>query len=142
MTATALRETLEELPGLEVNRISILGRLSPVPSKGLKHNVYPIVAFIEGDLSDLEHLQRNPDEVSAVFSIPVTELLDPRLREMQTFSRAGISVPSWRPPLRISDRFPDVKVWGLTAVSFTNAANTRTHAHLCALFVINLHSIS
>jgi 8-oxo-dGTP pyrophosphatase MutT (NUDIX family) len=92
---TALRETIEEIPGLERDNIHILGSLSPVPSKGGKHNVYPIVGYV-GEIEDVSALEKNDEEVERVFALSIDYLLDPSNYEMQEFKRVYANVEVYR----------------------------------------------
>jgi 8-oxo-dGTP pyrophosphatase MutT (NUDIX family) len=74
---TALRETCEEIPGISRDRIRVLGSMTPVPSKGGKHNVYLVVGYIDGELGDVGALEKNDGEVELVFGISVDYLMDP-----------------------------------------------------------------
>lgn len=69
--ATALRETCEEL-GLCSERITLLGELSQLYIPPTGFNVHPFV----GHLPQIPVFTPNPDEVAAVFSVPLTDLLD------------------------------------------------------------------
>lgn len=73
LEACALRESFEEI-GLEAFRVTLIGRLSERLSTG-GVAVTPFVGLIEPPLVT----RANPDEIEAIFDIPLAELLhDPR----------------------------------------------------------------
>ncbi|KAI9145888.1 hypothetical protein BKA69DRAFT_1046129 [Paraphysoderma sedebokerense] len=96
---TAIRELFEELPSLlttlqnpfdssslspsssatNVQRFQNLGLLTPIPDKTFTIRVHPIVTYI-GSV-DVSKLEFNPDEVSGVFALPFSYLLDPTKRD-------------------------------------------------------------
>ncbi|KAJ3104166.1 hypothetical protein HDU96_009013 [Phlyctochytrium bullatum] len=65
---------------------------------------YPGVAEL-----DVDSIKFNPDEVSSVFTLPLSELLDPEKTTLMQFrSIEGLQVPSWKGPEGIS-------IWGAEA---------------------------
>ncbi|QRW18045.1 protein arginine N-methyltransferase 5 [Rhizoctonia solani] len=76
--ATALREANEEI-GLPVpsSAVHVLGVLTPFVSY-YKLAVTPVIAFLS-DLSLLEHLKPNPEEVDEIFDHPLEAILSPEL---------------------------------------------------------------
>lgn len=72
-TETALRETFEEI-GVNAESVEIWGHLKSVIRRQADFNVTPIVGYIS-DERVLENLVVNSDEVQAVFTIPIDELI-------------------------------------------------------------------
>lgn len=68
IVSAALRELREEL-GLSQTKNEILGFLDDMPTQS-GFNITPVVVWI----NDLTTLKPNPDEVAAVYQIPLTEL--------------------------------------------------------------------
>jgi len=64
----ALRELQEEL-GLQQSENSVLGLLDDMPTHS-GFNITPVVVWID----DLNSLKANPDEVTAVYQVPLAEL--------------------------------------------------------------------
>ncbi|MCB1692083.1 MAG: CoA pyrophosphatase [Pseudomonadales bacterium] len=104
LLATALRETREEI-GLSSRQIEVVGELRPFISKfGLL--VTPFVGIVEQPVD----LCPNPDELEAVFSVPISYLLaDPR-SSTDLIDRHGErhNVPVYH--------YDGFKIWGLTAM--------------------------
>lgn len=103
-TATALRETCEEL-GLCDPDIRILGALSRLYIPPSNFEVYPTV----GALDAPPRFSPNPDEVAEVFSLPLNDLLDSRIKHSEERDILG---------LRMTVPYYAVrghKVWGATA---------------------------
>ncbi|KAI9218325.1 NUDIX hydrolase domain-like protein [Blastocladiella britannica] len=77
--AAAVREVHEEL-GLRISPLEdapcVLGTLTPLPDKSLTKSVHAFVVDL-GDLDLATSVQPGPDEVAAVFSLPLTYLTDP-----------------------------------------------------------------
>lgn len=106
----ALRETYEEL-GETVGDITTLGTLQTIPAiTGTL--VTPILAFLEKDVEDFQHLVPSEGEVDRIFTRSLAELLDPNSKEYETLSRGGqsMTMPSFGP------RDSDERIWGLTAM--------------------------
>ncbi|CAI4231726.1 unnamed protein product [Auanema sp. JU1783] len=118
---TALRETHEEI-GLVDQAVDVWGELHPVVTKQLTSSVTPIVGSIE-NLSELQNLKVNTDEVHVLFSVPVEELCH-SVRYTQ-FKNKKIK---YRLPVFESDSYKilfkhpdtafhgDLRIWGLSAV--------------------------
>jgi 8-oxo-dGTP pyrophosphatase MutT (NUDIX family) len=86
----ALRELAEEV-GLALSEASVLGRLDDYPTRS-GYVITPVVVWAV-DAGDLE---RNPQEVAAVYRVPLAELDRPdvpRLRRIPESDRPVISVP-------------------------------------------------
>ncbi|KAI8068630.1 NUDIX hydrolase domain-like protein, partial [Gongronella butleri] len=81
LEATALRETGEEIPGIDVSKVEILGRYAAVPNHNGSLRVHPFVGLIREPLCP-EQLAYSADEVSSVFSLPLSYLLEPSTREL------------------------------------------------------------
>ncbi len=84
--AAALREAQEEI-GLPPERVEIAGRLEPYRTV-TGYLVTPVVGFIEGPVA----LVADPDEVAAIFTVPIERVLDPtryERHERRTGSRRG-----------------------------------------------------
>ncbi|KPB00461.1 CoA pyrophosphatase [Ahrensia marina] len=67
---TAMRECEEET-GIGVDNLEIVGRL-PAYLSGSGYRIHPIMAVISGDYQ----LKPNPDEVAAIFHVPLSFLMD------------------------------------------------------------------
>lgn len=104
-TATALRETCEEL-GICGDDVNVLGTLSPIYIPPSNFEVYPSV----GTLNAIPVFIPNPDEVAEVFTFPLVQLLDDRLKFTEDWDFNGNSIPI---------RYYLInghKVWGATAI--------------------------
>jgi 8-oxo-dGTP pyrophosphatase MutT (NUDIX family) len=102
---TALRETAEEL-GIDTSGIAILGMLTPIYIPPSNFDVHPYV----GHVPELPPLAPNPDEVAAVYTAPLRELLSPSSR---TTARIETSAgPRDVPAYLLSGQI----VWGATAI--------------------------
>lgn len=85
-----LRETMEEV-GLEAGPQRILGRLDDYATRS-GFVMTPVVAWGVG----LGEMERNPDEVAAVYRVPLEELDKPEvpvLHEIEESDRPVLSVP-------------------------------------------------
>ncbi len=106
MTATALRETKEEI---HVDRVEPLGEFMEMPSiRGQK------VTAIVGHLGTI-HLSKmtwNQDEVDLVFAMRLDELYT---TEWEEFRGLNHRIPSWNVPPHKVNGIPGVRIWGLTA---------------------------
>lgn len=103
--ATALRECWEEL-GVEVGRVEVWGTLSPIYIQPSNFLITPVVGFCPA----LPEVRPNGDEVSAVLTVTLRQLLDP----------AGVVVEQWKlRGLDVQVPFFSIggyKVWGATAL--------------------------
>lgn len=104
---TALRETVEELPSLR-DRVGIIGKYRPILDKTMTIEVHPFVGVIHGGplvvtqrrTMQLLDIQFSESEVSAVFVLPFTWLLDPSRMGTQYFrGSANLAVPTWTGPV-------------------------------------------
>ncbi|CAN0115345.1 unnamed protein product [Ectocarpus sp. 6 AP-2014] len=101
----ALRETREEI-GDSLGRIDVLGTCQTLPAV-TGTPVTPVVAFVRRDVGPLlPKLVLSPDEVESVFTLSLSELLDPSLRTMDDLCGRGKLPAFTAGPQR---------VWGLTA---------------------------
>ena len=112
LMTTALRESHEEI-GLHPDHVRVVAELRPFVSKfGLL--VTPFVGVVERSVE----LQANPDELDAIFRVPLSYFHgDPRSRT-DVISRHG---ETHKVPAYIYDGF---EIWGLTAMilrEFLNA---------------------
>ncbi|OYQ36012.1 CoA pyrophosphatase [Niveispirillum lacus] len=106
--ATALRETEEEI-GLSRQHIDVLGRLDTyITRTGFR--VVPVVARVRPPFT----LIPDPNEVDAVFEVPLSFILNPasRVREAREFM--GAQRYFWAFP------FGDRYIWGATAGMLVN----------------------
>jgi len=101
---TALRESEEEI-GLRPSQVEIVCELRPFISKfGLE--VTPFVGLIPAGVE----LERNEDEISRIFQVPLDYLLDDPRTDTDIIERNGErhSVPVYH--------YEGFKIWGLTAM--------------------------
>lgn len=121
---TAIRETTEEL-GILSTDIQLLGSL-----KCLVSPLGVIICSHVGILSDYAHIRPSPSEVSKVFTVPVTFLLEhpPLVAQMEVATRPADGFPfdlvpanfnrDWRKRSAYSVLFyqyQEYVIWGLTA---------------------------
>jgi 8-oxo-dGTP pyrophosphatase MutT (NUDIX family) len=105
LTATALRETSEEL-GCDLQALRVLGRLTPLYIPTSNYCVYTTVAF----LPDRPRFRPQPDEVAEVIVVPVDFLLDPANLRIENWDYKGRSL---RVPFF---EFRGHCIWGATAM--------------------------
>ena len=104
LLTTALRETWEEI-GLPPESCNIIAELRPFISKfGLL--VTPYVGLIEEPIE----LNANPDELDAIFKVPLSWLKDDPRTQTDIVSRYG---ETHRVPVYHYEGF---RIWGLTAM--------------------------
>lgn len=101
--AAALREAHEEI-ALHPQDVTVLGRLRDYPTiTGFR--ITPIVAKVSADIT----LVPNPQEVAAVFKVPLAFLLDPRNAQESVREINGA-------PLTLhSFQYGEFHIWGATA---------------------------
>jgi 8-oxo-dGTP pyrophosphatase MutT (NUDIX family) len=117
--ATALRECSEEL-GIAVTSVTILGMLSPIYIGPSNFRIVPVVGLAQS----APVFRPNGDEVSAVITVTLRELLDPSLivSEQWTLRGREVIVPFYA--------VAEHKVWGATALVLSEfAARMRRVAH-------------
>ena len=112
LVSTALREAHEEV-GLDSSFVRVLGAL-PVYVTGSAFVITPVVALVDVGFS----LQRNVNEVDAVFEVPLEFLMNPANHRWHRFEAEGvrrewISMPFQDGP---TERF----IWGATAGMLRN----------------------
>lgn len=118
LLVTALRETHEEI-GVGPHQIEIVGELRPFISKfGLL--VTPFVGLID----DPVDLTPNPDELEAVFSVPIHYFLDDPRSQTDVIERNGERhvVPVYH--------YDGFKIWGLTAMILREFLNEGVGARI------------
>lgn len=101
---TALRESHEEI-ALLPELVTIKGQLPERPSvNGIR--VFPQVGVVPSELS----LKPNPDEIAAIFRVPLAFFLETEPESLTVRKRNGQSfvMPTWF--------FEGYEIWGLTAV--------------------------
>jgi 8-oxo-dGTP pyrophosphatase MutT (NUDIX family) len=101
--AAALREADEEI-GLTPERVEPLGNLAPYLT-GSGYRVFPVVGVIR----DAVPFRPNPDEVEAVFEVPLQFLMDPA--NHQKLSRDWQGKPRYFYAMPYGERY----IWGVTA---------------------------
>lgn len=108
--AAALREAHEEI-GLEPGLVELAGRL-PEYVTGSGYHITPVVGLLPAGL----RLNRSPDEVEAIFTLPLATLLDPRAPEQRTREFRGRERRFWVWPHETH------YIWGATAGILVNLA--------------------
>jgi len=109
--AAALRESQEEI-GLPPDRAELLGRL-PEYVTGTGFRISPILALLPSGLD----LAPNPDEVEAIFTLPMTTLLDPAAPQRRRAEFRGRSREFWVWP------HEQHYIWGATAAILVHLAH-------------------
>jgi 8-oxo-dGTP pyrophosphatase MutT (NUDIX family) len=107
----ALRECHEEL-GVDPATVAVWGTLSPFYIPPSNFRITPVVGF----RSQLPDLLPNGDEVSAVITVTLRELLDPALVVVERWTLRGLEVDV--PFFAIEGH----KVWGATAIVLSEFA--------------------
>ncbi|MGQ3046194.1 MAG: CoA pyrophosphatase [Niveispirillum sp.] len=106
--ATALRETEEEI-GLPRSHVRVLGRLDTyITRTGFR--VVPVVAHVRPPFT----LTPDPNEVDAIFEVPLTFILNPASRVRESREFMGAQRHFWAFPY--GDRY----IWGATAGMLVN----------------------
>lgn len=102
---TALRETEEEI-GIHADETKIICELTPLFVKVTGYMIHPFVGYVTKKPNIIPH----PKEVNKVFSVSISELIDPvnRLTELWTIREIPVDVPFFK--------FGKYKVWGATAM--------------------------
>ncbi len=111
LAATALRETHEEI-GLPPDRVEVIAPLSQVMSRyGIL--VTPYVGVVPSD----HPLEANPDEIEAIFDVPISFFLEDRRERTDAlnFLNHTFYVPCYR--------WQRYQIWGLSAVVLVDFMN-------------------
>lgn len=113
--AAALRETEEEI-GLSAARVEVLGRLGDYLT-GTGYRITPVLGLLPVglDLGGLD-LCASPDEVDAVFLLPLAVLLDPEAPKRRRAHYRGRWREFWVWP------HPEHYIWGATAAILVQVA--------------------
>ena len=111
-TATALRETLEEV-GIGSEFVKVLGVL-PTYTTGSAFAVTPVL----GLLTEGFEIRPNPHEVADVFEVPLDFLMDPSNHHHHVFEWAGKPRRWISMPYRDGDQ--ERYIWGATAGMIRN----------------------
>ena len=110
----ALRELHEEV-GLDLTAEDVLGRLDDYPTRS-GYLITPVVIWVEGNAD----LVANPEEVAAVYRVPLSELERPdvpQLRSIPESDRPVISIPLLgthihAPTAAVLYQLREVALWG------------------------------
>lgn len=106
--AAALREAREEI-GIDPAQVQVLGYLDPLATI-TGFCIQPVLALIAADAS----LRPQPEEVEAVFEVPLSLLLDPgRLHAVEVLAGGRL-----RRVLQYD--YPQQRIWGATAAILFN----------------------
>ncbi|MFB2580997.1 CoA pyrophosphatase [Herbiconiux sp. P15] len=113
-TAAALREAEEET-GLDPTGVDVLGALPPMPLEYSRHLVTPVLGWWRHP-SPVRVVDEG--ECSAVFRLPVADLLDPANRGVTVVRRPDDrGGREWRgPAFQVRHATGDHLVWGFTAM--------------------------
>jgi 8-oxo-dGTP pyrophosphatase MutT (NUDIX family) len=113
--AAALREAREEI-GLDPAIVDIVGRM-PDYVTGTGYRITPVLGLLpEGADLDMLCLRPSPDEVDAVFSLPLAVLLDPGAPVRRRVQMRGRWREFWAWP------HPEHDIWGATAAILVHVA--------------------
>ena len=113
--AAALREAQEEI-GLDPARVEVLGRLGDYIT-GTGYSITPVLGLLPvGVGMDGLDLRPSPDEVEAVFLLPLAVLLDPEAPRRRRAEYRGRWREFWVWP------HPEHDIWGATAAILVHLA--------------------
>lgn len=115
---TALREAHEEI-NLFPQQVKVIGQLDQVVSR-FGYVVTPIVGLIPADVEFIA----NPDELDAIFKVPLRFFLESEPHDY--FERGNISIPSFH--------YEGFRIWGLTAMMITEMVNNHLNANIAIRF--------
>ncbi len=115
---TALREAHEEI-NLSAQHVKVIGPLDQVVSR-FGYVVTPIVGLIPADAEFIA----NPDELDAIFKVPLRFFLESEPHDY--FERGNISIPSFH--------YEGFRIWGLTAMMITEMVNNHLNANIAIRF--------
>ena len=110
--ATALREAHEEV-GLSPQNVEVLGRL-PVYVTGTAFHITPVVALVHPQPSYFP----NPGEVSDLFEVPLSFLLNPAHHERHAMQWQGVDREWFAMPYQDGEQ--QRYIWGATAGMLRN----------------------
>jgi 8-oxo-dGTP pyrophosphatase MutT (NUDIX family) len=108
--AAALREAEEEI-ALDRGHVEILGRMADYVT-GTGYRITPVLGLLPPGLA----LRPAPEEVEAVFELPLDVLLDPSAPKRQRHHVRGLWREYWVWP------HPDHYIWGATAAILVHLA--------------------
>jgi 8-oxo-dGTP pyrophosphatase MutT (NUDIX family) len=111
---TALRETQEEV-GLEPERVEVIGQL-PEYLTGTGFRITPIVGLVRPGF--VAH--PDPNEVAAVFEVPLGFLMDPRHHQQRRIELPDGARSFWAIPYRPQHSADEYFIWGATAAMIRN----------------------
>ena len=102
---TAMRETEEEI-GIPADKTRIICELTPLFVKVTGYMIHPFIGYV----NQRPNITPYSNEVNSVFTVSISELLDPvnRLTELWTIREIPVDVPFFK--------FGKYKVWGATAM--------------------------
>lgn len=107
---TALREAEEEV-GIAPRNVELLGRMADYAT-GTGFRITPVVGLLPPGLE----LRPSPEEVEAVFEMPLTTLLDPHAPQRRMREAQGNLREFWVWP------HPEHYIWGATAAILVHLA--------------------
>ncbi|PCJ95161.1 MAG: CoA pyrophosphatase [Hyphomicrobiales bacterium] len=100
---TALREAEEEI-GLDPTQVHIVGMMNPYMT-GSGYNISPIIGLVKPPVS----FAANPDEVSEIFEVPLSFLMQPGNYQKIKRNWNGVTHHTYAIP------YQDHYIWGVTA---------------------------
>ena len=99
----AVRECMEET-GIASRHVEVVGQLAPYVS-GSGYRIHPVLAVISGNPA----MQANPDEVDAIFHVPLAHLVDPSNHRRESRVWNGVERHFFTIP------YEPWHIWGVTA---------------------------
>jgi 8-oxo-dGTP pyrophosphatase MutT (NUDIX family) len=108
--AAALREAEEEI-ALDPSRVEILGRMADYVT-GTGYRITPVLGLLPPGLA----LRPAPEEVEALFELPISVLLDPDAPKRRRHHVRGVWREYWVWP------HPEHYIWGATAAILVHLA--------------------
>jgi len=118
--AAALREAEEEI-ALDPAQVEVIGRMADYVTR-TGYRITPVLAFLPPGLA----LRPTPEEVEAVFELPIGVLLDPTAPQRKLHHERGHAREYWVWP------HPEHYIWGATAAILVHLARqlraARAHA--------------
>lgn len=121
VVAAALREAQEEI-ALPPDVVDVIGETDPLRTH-TGFSIVPVVAVIPPDLD----LVPSPDEVSAIFEVPLAYALDPSRRTLVATEFNG------QPRKYHEILWEDRRIWGVTAAMLVNLSYRLDPAALTAI---------